>query len=173
MPDAVRRLAALGVAVTEDAKRLAARLRLSNAEARRLDSMGHRWWRLGGMDEARARQRLYRLGEDDYRDRMMLAWARAGRDAASPHWRELASLPQRWRAPKFPLKAADFIARGSVRWRSWVKAGSVSMSTRRGIFVSHSRSGLTAETFRQTSALRQSSTALGPAGPCHVLVCAS
>jgi poly(A) polymerase len=112
MPDAVRRLAALGVAVTEDAKRLAARLRLSNAEARRLDSMGHRWWRLGGMDEARARQRLYRLGEDDYRDRLMLAWARAGGDADSPHWRELATLPQRWQAPKFPLKAADFIARG-------------------------------------------------------------
>jgi poly(A) polymerase len=112
MPDAVRRLAALGVAVTEDAKRLSTRLRLSNAEARRLDSMGHRWWRLGGMDEARARQRLYRLGEDDYRDRLMLAWARSGRDAASPHWRELARLPQRWSAPKFPLKAADFIARG-------------------------------------------------------------
>jgi poly(A) polymerase len=110
--DAIRRLAALGVAVTEDAKRLAARLRLSNAEARRLDSMGHRWWRLAGMDEARARQRLYRLGEDDYRDRLMLAWARAGRDTASPHWRELARLPQRWQAPKFPLKAADFMARG-------------------------------------------------------------
>jgi poly(A) polymerase len=42
----------------------------------------------------------------------MLAWARSGREAASPHWRELASLPQRWQAPEFPLKAADFIARG-------------------------------------------------------------
>ena len=112
MADAIRRLAALGVAVTEDAKRLSTRLRLSNAEAKRLDSMGHRWWRLAGMDETRARQRLYRLGEDDYRDRLMLAWARSGREAASPHWRELASLPQRWHAPEFPLKAADFIARG-------------------------------------------------------------
>jgi poly(A) polymerase len=27
-------------------------------------------------------------------------------------WRELATLPERWSAPKFPLKAADFIARG-------------------------------------------------------------
>ena len=112
MGGAIRRLAALGVAVTEDAKRLSTRLRLSNAEAKRLDSMGHRWWRLGGMDETRARQRLYRLGEDDYRDRLMLAWARSGREAASPHWRELARLPQRWQAPEFPLKAADFIARG-------------------------------------------------------------
>ena len=27
-------------------------------------------------------------------------------------WRELATLPERWNAPAFPLKAADFIARG-------------------------------------------------------------
>jgi poly(A) polymerase len=111
-PDAIRRLAALGVAVTEDAKRLASRLRLSNAEAKRLDSMGHRWWRLAGMDEARARRRLYRLGEEAYRDRLMLAWARAGGDADPKPWRELALLPQRWSAPKFPLRAADFFARG-------------------------------------------------------------
>ena len=110
--DAIRRLAALSVAVTEDARRVAARLRLSNAEARRLDSMGHRWWRLAGMDEARAKRRLYRLGENFYRDRLLFAWARAGGSADAAPWRELARLPQRWRAPKFPLKAADFIARG-------------------------------------------------------------
>ncbi len=61
---AVRRLGALTVAVTEDAKRVAARLRLSNAETKALDSMGHRWWRLAGMDGATARRRLYRLGEE-------------------------------------------------------------------------------------------------------------
>src|ERR1700730_6387347 len=110
-PDAIRRLAALAVAVTEDARRLASRLRLTNAETKALDSMGHRWWRLAGMDEARARRRLYRLGEDRHRDRLMLAWARAG-GLDAPDWRELATLPQRWSAPKFPLKAADFISRG-------------------------------------------------------------
>jgi poly(A) polymerase len=109
-PDAIRRLGALAVAVTEDARRVAARLRLTNNEAKALDSMGHRWWRLAGMDEARARRRLYRLGVDRYRDRLMLAWARVGGDAAA--WRKLATLPERWSAPKFPLKAADFIARG-------------------------------------------------------------
>jgi len=109
-PEAMRRLAALGVAVTEDAKRIATRLRLSNAEARALDSMGHRWWRLAGMDEPRARRRLYRLGETAYRDRLLLAWARTGGDGG--RWTELARLPERWTAPKFPLKAADFTARG-------------------------------------------------------------
>jgi poly(A) polymerase len=116
-PGPVRRLGALSVAVTEDAKRVAARLRLTNAEAKALDSMGHRWWRLADMDEARARRRLYRLGEEQYRDRLLLAWARAGgsqdfADNRAAYWREFATLPQRWSAPKFPLKAADFIARG-------------------------------------------------------------
>lgn len=116
-PSPVRRLGALSVAVTEDAKRVAVRLRLTNAEAKALDSMGHRWWRLADMDEARARRRLYRLGEEQYRDRLLLAWARSGAsqnfaDNHAAYWREFVSLPQRWTAPKFPLKAADFIARG-------------------------------------------------------------
>jgi poly(A) polymerase len=110
--DPVRRLAALAVAVTEDARRLGARLRLANAETKTLDSMGHRWWRLGGMDDATARRRLYRLGETRYRDRLLLAWSRAGGPADQAAWRDLATLPQRWSAPKFPLKAADFVARG-------------------------------------------------------------
>jgi tRNA nucleotidyltransferase/poly(A) polymerase len=112
VPDAMRRLGALAVAVTEDARRVAVRLRLSNAEAKALDSMGHRWWRLAGMDEAIARRRLYRLGAERYRDRLLLAWARAGEHTDAAQWRELATLPERWSAPKFPLKAADFNARG-------------------------------------------------------------
>jgi poly(A) polymerase len=107
-----RRLAALTVAVTEDAKRVATRLRLSNAETKALDSMGHRWWRLATKGEADARRLLYRLGADRYHDRVLLGWARAGGDVGSSRWRALAELPQRWIAPKFPLRAADFIARG-------------------------------------------------------------
>jgi poly(A) polymerase len=110
--DPIRRLGALGVAVTEDAKRLAIRLRLTNDETKALDSMGHRWWRLAGMDEATARRRLYRLGPVRYRERLLLAWARAGGDTDAAPWRELATLPERWSAPKFPLRAADFTARG-------------------------------------------------------------
>ena len=107
-----RRLAALAIAVTEDAKRVATRLRLSNAETKALDSMGHRWWRLATKGEADARRLLYRLGADRYHDRVLLGWARAGGDVGSSRWRALAELPQRWIAPKFPLRAADFIARG-------------------------------------------------------------
>jgi len=114
-PDPVLRLGALGVAVTEDAKRLATRLRLTNGEAKALDSMGHRWWRLKGMDESIARRRLYRLGVERYRNRIMMAWARDGQGADPAPWRALVTLPERWTAPKFPLKAADFMARGIAR----------------------------------------------------------
>jgi poly(A) polymerase len=110
--DPIRRLAALAVAIPEDARRLSTRLRLSNNESKALDSMGHRWWRLAGMDEARARRRLYRLGEERYRDRLLLAWARAGSRADPAPWIALAQLPLRFTPPKFPLRAADFVARG-------------------------------------------------------------
>ncbi|WP_375314814.1 CCA tRNA nucleotidyltransferase [Bradyrhizobium sp. A5] len=111
-PSPTRRLAALTVAVTEDARRVALRFRLSNAEAKALDSMGHRWWRFAAKDEANARRMLYRLGADRYHDRVLLGWARAENDVHSSRWRELAELPLRWTPPKFPLRAADFIARG-------------------------------------------------------------
>ena len=79
--------------------------------------MGHRWWRLAGMDEAVARRRLYRLGEERYRDRLMLAWARAAKASIRRHGASSRPCRARWSAPKFPLKAADFIARGMPRAR--------------------------------------------------------
>ncbi|UGV28130.1 CCA tRNA nucleotidyltransferase [Rhodopseudomonas boonkerdii] len=114
-PDSMLRLGALCVAVTEDAKRLTQRLRLTNEENKALDSMGHRWWRLKGMDDARARRRLYRLGEARYRNRMLLAWARDGGGGEAAEWKQLVALPERWTPPVFPLKAADFMARGIAK----------------------------------------------------------
>lgn len=108
--DPMRRLAALAVWVREDAARLKQRLRLANAEHRRLDSMAHRWWRLAGLDERQARIRLYRLGVERFRDRVMLARVRVGGDDG--YWDGLLTLPRRWPVPLFPLRAADFFSRG-------------------------------------------------------------
>lgn len=110
VPIAIRRLVALCVATTEDAERIARRLRLSKSESAALSSMADRWWQLRDIDQGDARRVLYRLGPDRYRNRVLLAWSRAG--GAAGRWLELATLPQRWTAPTFPLKAADFIARG-------------------------------------------------------------
>jgi poly(A) polymerase len=111
-PDAVRRLGALGVLVTEDAERLAQRLRLANAEMDRLLAL-EMWWRVAPLaGEQAARALLYRLGAQAFTDQVLVAWARSPAGVADAAWRELASLPQRWTAPVFPLKATDFIRRG-------------------------------------------------------------
>jgi poly(A) polymerase len=112
-PDVVRRLGALAVSVTEDADRLRERLRLANAEHERLVSMADGWWRLtSGLGERAARALLYRLGGEKFTDRVLVAWTRAPEGAADRHWHAIATLPARWTAPAFPLKAADFITRG-------------------------------------------------------------
>jgi poly(A) polymerase len=112
-PDPVRRLGALAVQVTEDAERLWQRLRLSNAEHERLKSMADAWWRLApAMGENAAHAVLYRAGPERFTDRVLLAWSRSDAGAADAGWHALAAVPQRWKAPAFPLKAADFIKRG-------------------------------------------------------------
>jgi tRNA nucleotidyltransferase/poly(A) polymerase len=114
--DPVHRLGALAVRVTEDAERLWQRLRLSNAEHERLTSIGDGWWRISPASEQAGRALLYRLGPQRFVDRVLVAWSRAWpQGAADAAWRELATLPERWTVPVFPLKAADFVARGVER----------------------------------------------------------
>jgi poly(A) polymerase len=112
-PDATRRLGALGVWIAEDAERLWQRLRLFNAERARLAAMADAWWRISPrIGDAKAREAIYHLGAEHFRDRVLLAWSRAAETAHDAAWRDLAALPQRWQAPRFPLRAADFVARG-------------------------------------------------------------
>ncbi len=110
--DAVRRLGALGVMVRQDAERLSQRLRLSNAESERLSALDL-WWRVApASDQQAAHALLYHLGPQSFTDRVLLAWARADATAGDGAWRDLVTLPQRWTAPAFPLKSADFTRRG-------------------------------------------------------------
>jgi len=112
-PDPVRRLGALSVFVAEDAERLRQRLRLFNTEHERLAAMADAWWRVAPSAAAQGgRALLYRLGPAQFTDRVLLAWSRSPDGAADSAWRELATLPQRWTAPAFPLKAADLLKRG-------------------------------------------------------------
>ena len=111
--DPVRRLGALAVSVVEDAERLWQRLRLTNSEHARLTSIAEGWSQVSpAHGEAAARELLYRLGPDRYVDRVLVAWARSPAGAADENWKSLATLPARWSAPKFPLKAKDFVKRG-------------------------------------------------------------
>jgi len=133
--DPVRRLGALAVSVVEDAERLWQRLRLTNSEHARLTSIAEGWSQVSpAHGEAPARELLYRLGPDRYVDRVLVAWARSPAGAADEDWKNLATLPARWSAPKFPLKAKDFIKRGVERGpqlgaalagaeQAWIAAG--------------------------------------------------
>jgi poly(A) polymerase len=134
-PDSVRRLGALGVAVAEDAERLWQKLRLTNNEHERLASMAEGWRRITpGFGEPAARALLYRLGPEHFTDHALLGWARSQAAASDAAWHALATLPQRWSAPVFPLKAADFIKRGVAKGpalgaalaaaeKAWIAAG--------------------------------------------------
>jgi poly(A) polymerase len=115
--DPVRRLGALAVMITEDAERLWQRLRLTNAEHDRLASMADGWWRVTPADDAAGRALLYRLGPERFTDRVLLAWARSEEGAADPQWRALATLPQRWTAPAFPIRAVHLMKRGVAKGR--------------------------------------------------------
>jgi hypothetical protein len=91
-------------------------LRLTNAEYERLVSVGQCWWHISASwSEREARVLLYRLGGARFTDRVLLAWTRAPQGERDQAWQQLAGLTSRWSAPVFPLKAADFIARGVPR----------------------------------------------------------
>jgi poly(A) polymerase len=134
-PNAIRRLGALAVAIPEDAERLWQKLRLANNERERLASMGESWARVSpSYGEKAAKALLYRLRPQNFTDRVLLGWARSAATAHDPEWRALATLPQRWTAPAFPLKAADFMKRGVAQGpalgaalaaaeQAWIMAG--------------------------------------------------
>jgi poly(A) polymerase len=134
-PNAVRRLGALAVAIPEDAERLWQKLRLANNEHERLASMGENWGRISPLyGEKAAKVLLYRLRPQNFTDRVLLGWARSTETAHNSEWHALATLPQRWTAPVFPLKAADFMKRGlpqgpalgaaiAAAEQAWVAAG--------------------------------------------------
>lgn len=111
--DAILRLAALAVFVAEDAPRLAARFKLSNAEQATLALAAMREDELP--DEDAAKRLLYRLGPDRFLPQILLAWAMRGASSDDADWRRAISLPDRWQAPEFPLRGPDITALGDFK----------------------------------------------------------
>jgi poly(A) polymerase len=137
-PDAVLRLAALGVRVIEDSERLRERLRLSNAEADRLASAAELLTHLHGASVppsiGHLRTMLFEHGRAAAQDALSLAHAESGAPADNPGflsaWRFLADTPQ----PNLPFTGADIIARGVAQGQGvgqtlkslqalWIRAG--------------------------------------------------
>jgi tRNA nucleotidyltransferase/poly(A) polymerase len=108
--DAMARLSILAVAVEEDVDRLAERLRLSGAERDDLIVVDHRLLEFPRRDARATRRSLYETGAERWPRLMLAGAAAAGNDL--PAWRALATLPERWPVPAFPLRGADVLDLG-------------------------------------------------------------
>jgi poly(A) polymerase len=135
---ALLRLAALSVAIPEDAERLRDRLRLANAEADRLKSAAAALIGLHGIEAPPSfhglRTLLFNAGREAARDALALAEAESEAPPADASFaaadRFLADAPE----PKLPFSGADLIARGVAAGKPvgralrafqalWIRAG--------------------------------------------------
>lgn len=117
--DPIRRLAALALPAQKEISQLAARLRLSRDETRRLSElMRERGSTAHDMPEIARRRALYALGPELLSDMVLLDWAdaiaRNPRRAAeqTEGWRALWREIHAWSQPVFPVAGADVLALG-------------------------------------------------------------
>ena len=101
------------------AEAVAARLRLSNADADRLKALAGRAEGLGPSADPKAvRRRLYRLGADGFRDLALIEWAGAKAadadlpEAVSGGYRAQLAIADSWIAPSLPVGGEDVLALG-------------------------------------------------------------
>ncbi len=118
-PDGLRRLACVLDVDGAGAKAVAARLRLSNADADRLTALAGRAEGLGpGADAKAVRRRLYRLGADNFRDLALIEWAGAKAadadlpEAVAESYRAQLATAAGWRPPSLPVGGEDVLALG-------------------------------------------------------------
>lgn len=110
--DPLLRLSVLAAAVEEDIARLAAVLRLSNAERDSLLVFDKRATAVLRLDDRSARRSLYRSGSPERWRRLVLAATAAVPQIDAQNVRRLLDLPERLGLPQFPLRGADAVALG-------------------------------------------------------------
>ncbi len=136
--DAVLRLSAFAILVREDADRLRDRLRLSNAEHRRLYAAAHALEALHGRAMPPAGTELAELvfarSVDATLDALMLAHADSGATAEDRTWAEGYAATEALRELKMPVTGDDLKQRGVTEGRAigatlktlqakWIRAG--------------------------------------------------
>jgi poly(A) polymerase len=103
---------AAALADQQSAKALANRLKLSNEERDRLvAALGDDVKLTSFMSLREMRRAIYGLGNEAFRDRVMLAWAASGGGKAQ-QWRALVTHGQMWTPPKLPLTGDEVMAAG-------------------------------------------------------------
>jgi poly(A) polymerase len=137
-PDALLRLCALAVLTVEDADRLRERLRLSNAEHKRLAEAAVVLVGLHGAeappDELELTTLLFFHGRKGAQDALALAQAESAAAPDDPAWLEALLYLRETHPPDFPIKGADLLAHGHAPGRAlgetlkalqakWIRAG--------------------------------------------------
>ena len=137
-PDAILRLAALCVLVTEDADRLQVKLRLANRERERLAAASRALVPLHGREgppaEDELRAKIYLEGRSACADAVILAFAESRGAARQDDWLTALRFVLNETEPKQPFSGADVLARGVSAGREigailkdlqarWIRAG--------------------------------------------------
>jgi poly(A) polymerase len=118
-PDPIRRLAALVRTDAAGTEAMAERLKLSRQQTKRIAAItAPRVTVASGMDERAARRALHRVGADEFRDLVLVAWAGSRALAARPdseesaRWVALLNIARQWQPVSLPVKGQDIMAMG-------------------------------------------------------------
>lgn len=119
MVDPLRRLAALIDVTAEEARALARRLRLSNAQGRRLSRLCNPdFIPVHTLPSSEIQRHLQHVGAAEFRDLVLLAWCGRKSVQARPepdetaHWTEMLRVAEVWQPVVFPLTGMDLISAG-------------------------------------------------------------
>jgi poly(A) polymerase len=115
-PDALLRLAALLPDEPDTAEIVAERLKMSNADRERMRGLLTPNERIvPHLSDRDARKLLYRLGQQQFRDRLRVRWAEDPETSNAVQWLALLAIADAWQRPVFPLSGRDVIDAGVVK----------------------------------------------------------
>ena len=112
-PDALLRLGGLNVLVAEDATRLAAILRLSNAERDRLVAFARMPDVAASANDAALCRLVYAFGTIGAGDAVLKSWAASDAQPSSEAWHACTARVSAMPVPEFPLQGADLVGLGA------------------------------------------------------------
>jgi poly(A) polymerase len=112
-PDPLLRLAALLPNDVSVVQGVAAKLKLSNAQALRLEDIaGAREKIVSYLSVKEVRKLLYRIGVEPFKDRVFLKWADDTKATNAVQWRMLLAVADAWERPRFPLSGREVMLAG-------------------------------------------------------------
>ena len=86
--------------------------RLSNNQAKRIESLLQGTALTPKLRENEQRKLLYAMGSEAWRDVVHLAWAKSRASLTDRAWQRMLKLPSRWVVPSFPVTGRDLIELG-------------------------------------------------------------